>query len=40
MNQGISITEIQDALRAATGKVEQTYAPDAEVQSIAALLLL
>jgi hypothetical protein len=30
MNQGISITEIQDALRAATDRVEQTYAPDAD----------
>jgi hypothetical protein len=30
MNQGISIREIQDALRAATDRVEQTYAPDAD----------
>jgi hypothetical protein len=30
MNQGISIMEIQDALRAATDRVEQTYAPDAD----------
>jgi hypothetical protein len=29
MNQGISIMEIQDALRVATDRVEQTYAPDA-----------
>jgi hypothetical protein len=30
MNRGISITEIQNALRAAAGTVEQTYAPDAD----------
>jgi hypothetical protein len=30
MNQGVSITEIQDALQAAAGRVEQTYAPDAD----------
>jgi hypothetical protein len=30
MNQGISIMEIQDALQAAAGRVEQTYAPDAD----------
>jgi hypothetical protein len=30
MNHGISIMEIQDALRAATDRVEQTYAPDAD----------
>jgi hypothetical protein len=30
MNQGVSIGEIQDALRAATGRAEQTYAPDAD----------
>jgi hypothetical protein len=30
MNQGISIIKIQDALRAATDRVEQTYAPDAD----------
>jgi hypothetical protein len=28
MNQGVSIMEIQDALRAAADRVEQTYAPD------------
>jgi hypothetical protein len=30
MNQGVSITEIQDVLQAAAGRVEQTYAPDAD----------
>jgi hypothetical protein len=30
MNQGISIMEIQNALRSATDRVEQTYAPDAD----------
>jgi hypothetical protein len=30
MNQGISIMEIQEALQAAAGGVEQTYAPDAD----------
>jgi hypothetical protein len=30
MNQGVSITEIQNALQAAAGRVEQTYAPDAD----------
>jgi hypothetical protein len=30
MSQGVSVTEIQDALQAAAGRVEQTYAPDAE----------
>jgi hypothetical protein len=30
MSQGISIMEIQNALRAATDRVEQTYAPDAD----------
>jgi hypothetical protein len=30
MNQGISIMEIQEALQAAAGRVEQTYAPDAD----------
>jgi hypothetical protein len=30
MNQGISIMKIQNALRAATDRVEQTHAPDAD----------
>jgi hypothetical protein len=30
MNQGVSVMEIQDALRAAADRVEQTYAPDAD----------
>ncbi|MDR2630820.1 MAG: DUF1877 family protein [Spirochaetaceae bacterium] len=30
MNQGVSVAEIQDALRAAVDRVEQTYAPDIE----------
>ena len=30
MNRGISMQEIQDALQAAAGSVEQTYAPDAD----------
>jgi hypothetical protein len=30
MNQGMPVMEIQDALRAAAGRVEQTYAPDAD----------
>jgi hypothetical protein len=30
MKQGLSIIEIQDALRAATDRAEQTYAPDAD----------
>jgi hypothetical protein len=30
MNQGISITEIQDALQAAADRVEQTYASDTD----------
>jgi hypothetical protein len=30
MNQGVSVMEIQDALRVATDRVEQTYAPDAD----------
>jgi hypothetical protein len=30
IQQGVSVTEIQDALRAATDRVEQTYAPDAD----------
>jgi hypothetical protein len=30
MSQGVSVTEIQDALQAAAGRVQQTYAPDAD----------
>ena len=30
MSQGVPVMELQDALRAATDRVEQTYAPDAD----------